>query len=346
MNRKVALIAGATGHVGSQLVGLLTKQDDWQVITLGRSEGGRGHIAADLLSGDLDTVLSGAPRITHLFYCARAPHNESGSENVTDNVLMLRRLVEALERMSPALAHIHIVEGGKWYGAHLGPYKTPAKEDDPRHQGENFYHAQEDWLREQQLRASWSWSASRPSFVCAVTPGRGRNMISTLGAYAAICREAGEKLDFPGSERSYGSRTEITDGPLLARAIKYLSTEPSAGNHAFNVTNGNSFRWADIWDGLAEFYSLTTGNVGKFRLAEWATGKDSVWRSIVARYGLQPSDISQVANWQFADFFFGQDYDVVSSTDKIKQCGFLESMDSKRQIFSVLAEYRNRKILA
>ncbi|MBX3549890.1 MAG: NAD-dependent epimerase/dehydratase family protein [Xanthobacteraceae bacterium] len=344
MTAKVALIAGAKGHVGSQLAGLLAQKADWRVVTLGRSAGGRGHVSADLLTDDLDSALSSVPQITHLFYCVRAPHNESGKENVAGNLLMLQRVVEAAERTN-ALAHIHIVEGGKWYGAHLGPYKTPAREDDERHAGENFYHAQEDWLRAHQPRANWSWSASRPSFVCAVTPGQGRNMISTLGAYAAICKETGQPLHYPGSEQSFRSLTEITNGGLLARAIHHIVCESAARNQAFNVTNGDWLRWSDIWADIAALFEVPAGDAKPFRLADWSADKDAVWASIVARHRLEQTSLSQVANWPFADFFIGQDYDVASDVNKLRSIGFDEAADSKASILSMIGEYRKLRLL-
>ncbi|MGE3991882.1 SDR family oxidoreductase [Pseudorhodoplanes sp.] len=345
MKSRVALVAGARGHVGSQLTALLAADESWQVLTLGRSAGGSDHISSDLLSGDLDAALSRIPPVTHIFYCVRAPHNESGRENVADNLAMLQRLVTAGEKASPVLEHIHIVEGGKWYGAHLGPYKTPAEEDDPRHQGENFYHAQEDWLREKQPRAEWSWSASRPSFVCSVTPGQGRNMVSTLGAYAVLCRELNIPFDFPGTERSFHSLTEITDSGLLARAIVFLATEPAARNQAFNVTNGDWFRWSEIWDELADYFGAVRGSCRPSPMKVWAEDKEPVWQAIVARYGLNPLKLSQIANWGFADFFIGQDYDVASSVDKIRECGFQNRCDSRSEILMILKKYRELRLL-
>lgn len=33
---------------------------------------------------------------------------------------------------SGKLQHVYVQSGSKWYGQHLGKYKTPAKETDPR----------------------------------------------------------------------------------------------------------------------------------------------------------------------------------------------------------------------
>ena len=59
---------------------------------------------------------------------------------------MLTNVVEAVEQLSPSLQHVSLIEGTKWYAPHLGPSKTPYKEDDPRYMPPNFYYDQEDYL--------------------------------------------------------------------------------------------------------------------------------------------------------------------------------------------------------
>lgn len=39
---------------------------------------------------------------------------------------------EAAPTSKAGLRHVYVQAGSKWYGQHLGKYKTPAKEDDPR----------------------------------------------------------------------------------------------------------------------------------------------------------------------------------------------------------------------
>ncbi len=45
---------------------------------------------------------------------------------------MLVNSVSAIERTAPGLERVVLVTGTKYYGSHLGPFKTPAREDDPR----------------------------------------------------------------------------------------------------------------------------------------------------------------------------------------------------------------------
>ena len=45
---------------------------------------------------------------------------------------MLTNLVEKVERASPDLHHITLLQGTKAYGGHLGPFRQPARESGPR----------------------------------------------------------------------------------------------------------------------------------------------------------------------------------------------------------------------
>ena len=62
------------------------------------------------------------------------------------NGAMLRNLVQVVEAAAPGLVHINQMQGTKAYGCQFGPFKTPAKETDPRHFPPNFYYDQEDFL--------------------------------------------------------------------------------------------------------------------------------------------------------------------------------------------------------
>jgi hypothetical protein len=75
----------------------------------------------------------------------------------------------------------------KAYGAHLGPYKTPAKKSDPRHLPPNFYFDQEDFVRQAQQGKDWGFSVLRPNTPCGFAVGNPMNLIMVLAVYAAVC---------------------------------------------------------------------------------------------------------------------------------------------------------------
>lgn len=236
MAAKTALIAGATGAASKRLVEVLL-DDGWQVIGLSRHPGTSkdprlSYVRADLLDREgCARALDAAKGVTHLFYTARAAFGEGGVEDVERNVAMPENVLDAAEAAAPGLEHVHLVEGQKWYDVRLRPPRTPTREDDPRHLPPNFYYDQEDLLRERCERRDWTWSASRPHFVYDFAPERPRNIVSTLGAWAAMCAEHGLPLDFPGAPGCYSALIEITDATHLARAIAWMATSPQARNH-------------------------------------------------------------------------------------------------------------------
>jgi nucleoside-diphosphate-sugar epimerase len=220
---KKALVAGALGVSGRALVQHLLALGDWEVIGLSRRrpdfETKARYIALDLLNrADVEARIGELGNVTHIFFAALQPANNFFDE-IAPNLAMLRNIVEAAEHSSPALRKVVLIEGAKYYGAHLGPYKTPAKESDPRHMPPNFYYDQEDYLKSQSSGKSWSWSALRPSCICGFAVGNPMNMATVIAVYASLCKEMGLPLRYPGSPSAYRALMEMTDAELLAKAM-------------------------------------------------------------------------------------------------------------------------------
>ena len=354
MSGRTALVVGPTGAIGSALVAAMGREGadgggGWSVYGMSRTapsgQTAFTHLAADLLDpGAIARALAGAPPVTHVFYAARAPHGEGGVEDVPANVAMLVNIVGAAAR-SGALVHVHLVEGTKWYGVHLGPHRTPSKEDDPRHLPPNFYYDQQDALAALQTGSSWTWSACRSNVVCDFAPGRARNLTTIIAAYGAICRELGVPMDFPGTRAGYETLTEVTDATHLASAIVWMSTRADCANRPFNVTNGDAFRWCHLWPRLAGFLGVACGEPRDIRLADWMSDKGPVWDRIVARHGLAPRPLESLALWAFGDFVFRQDWDVLTSMTRIRQTGFPSVVDSADMFETQIAQYRAAGIL-
>ena len=282
--RHTALIAGYTGAVGSALARELATRADWQVYGLSRRPPvtdltGVTGVAADMADRDaLRRALAPLASVTHLFYCGRATHAEQVIEDAAANLALLENVVTATEAAASGLRHVHLVQGGKYYGVHVGPFPTPAEESQPRAPIDNFNYDQQDYLSSRAATARWTWSASRPNTLVHFSPAIARNLVSTLGAWAAICRELGAALDFPGPRGAYDSLTQLTTIELLARAIAWMATEPCA-NEAFNVTNTDLFRWRALWPRLAEAFGMPLGSVRPLRLAEVMAGREELWRT-------------------------------------------------------------------
>jgi nucleoside-diphosphate-sugar epimerase len=348
---KVAFIAGTTGAAATRLVEELVRQN-WRVVGASRNppqgtaDSQVTYVRADLMDpSGLKLALSPYRQITHLFFTARASHEETGVEPVEENVAMLRNVLDAVEATSQVLEHVHIIAGTKWYGMHIGNFKTPAREDDPRHLPPNFYYDQQDLVAERQKGKRWTWSASRPFFLVDFAPERPRNVVSVIGAYAAICRDLGVPLNFPGAETCWNASSEATDARLLARAMVFLSTCPTARNEAFNVTNGDLFRWKYLWPRIAHLFDMPCGEVQTLPLGLWMADKEPIWERIVRQHKLKPRRLEQLALWPFGDFVFRQGCDVISSMTKIRKAGFHDVVDTEEMYLAILRQYREARIL-
>ena len=157
--KKVALVVGAQGVIGGNLISHLVTRDDWEVIGLSRRGGkSTGHVryeAVDLLDADeTRRKLAGLTRVTHIFYAAYQDR-PTWAELVPPNLAMLVNVVEAIEPVAPGLQHISLMQGYKVYGAHLGPFKTPARETDESHMPPEFNIDQQEFLEQRQEGKAW-----------------------------------------------------------------------------------------------------------------------------------------------------------------------------------------------
>lgn len=349
MGGHVALISGATGVVGRRLAEYLA-QLRWHVVGVARrppqGTGPIQWIALDLT--DAAAVRAAARRFagaTHVFHCARYAHSTAAREPIEPNVEMLRNLVEATERYSSALEHVHLVQGSKYYGSELGPYKTPARESDPRVLVWNWYYAQEDWLTERARGKRWSVSSSRPHGVCDPELDIVRSMARVIAVYAAICKELALPLCFPGSAASYGALYQCTDASLLAQAMAWMATEPKCAGEAFNITNGDYIRWTNLWPRFARYFGMEPGPVQSVRLARAMADKGPVWERIVARHDLLPTPYERTALWSYGDFIFNAGYDLMSDTSKLRRFGFWHTVDTGEMFLRLFEYFRRHRLV-
>ena len=171
---------------------------------------------------------------------------------------MLRNFLEALEITGAAkkLKRVILTTGAKQYGVHLGPVKNPMEESDPWITGPdrppNFYYVQQEILHEKSSKSSWDWVVTYPNDVIGVAKGNFMNLTTSLGFYAAVCKELGGELPFPGSEKFYTLFDSFTYSRLHAQFNLWAALEPKCGNQAFNIVNGDCESWQNMWPKLAK----------------------------------------------------------------------------------------------
>ena len=346
---KTAVVVGANGVIGGNLVEHLQRTGDWNIIGLSRRGGIDServqHIAVDLLDGDeTRRRLSHLTDVTHIFYAAYQ-ERPTWAELVPPNLAMLVNVVTVIEDSSPNLEHVSLLQGYKVYGAHLGPFKTPARETDPPHMPPEFNIDQQQFLESRQVGKRWSWSAVRPSVVCGVALGNPMNLATVISVYATMCKKLGVPMRFPGKPGAFGSLLEMTDASLLAEATVWAATTPACANQAFNITNGDLFRWNDMWPRIADIFGLDTATPLPMSLADVMADKEPLWNSIVSEHELKPSPYRYVSSWAFGDFVFSWDYDVISDGSKARRMGFHRFVDTEAMFAGIVTDLRQQRII-
>lgn len=345
---KVALVVGANGVIGSNLIAHLQTLSDWNVIGLSRkgnpqSEGVQS-ISVDLMNvREVQEKLAGLQAVTHIFYTAYQD-KPSWAELVAPNMTMLQNVVTVMELVAPNLEHISFMQGYKVYGAHLGPFKTPAKETDPPIMLPEFMTEQQRYIEEQQRGKNWTWSAIRPSVVSGMALGNPLNLALVIAVYAAISKELNIPFRFPGKRGAYHHLMEMTDAGLLAKATVWAATEPRCANQAFNINNGDLFRWNDLWPKIGAYFGLETADPVPLPLAEVMRDKEQLWETMCERYGLIAS-YKEVSSWAFGDFVFSWDYDFLGDGTKARRLGFREYADTEQMFYNIFDELKKQRVI-
>jgi nucleoside-diphosphate-sugar epimerase len=360
MPKKVVLIAGASGLVGYAAMKHFAGDAHCEVIAVSRRRPdetfGARFVTADLTDTAACTEIFGElGAVTHVIYAAlyEKPGLIAGwvdAEQIVVNDRMLRNLMEPLERAARGLVHVSLLQGTKAYGSHVRPMKYPAREgrSDMREQP-NFYWNQEDYLREKQRNKAWTFTIFRPVLVVGYSQGSAMNVIPAIGAYAAILKEDGRPLHYPGGPPRVG---QAVDADLLARCMAWAGETPAACNETFNVANGDVYCWPNIWPAIADALGMEPGEEVPCSLETEIRPREAHWARIRARHDLVSPDLAAFVglSFQYADYqmSYGRTEPAppsFSSTIKLMQAGFHEVMDTETMFVKWLRIFQEKRLL-
>jgi nucleoside-diphosphate-sugar epimerase len=351
---RTALIVGASGIIGNNLARLLLEKG-WIVHGLARRPPddipGLKPVVADLLQPErLRQALEGvAP--SHVFL-ATWMRQATEAENCVVNGALVRNLLDALADR-PGLRHVALVTGLKHY---LGPFEaygkgnlpqTPFREEQGRLPALNFYYVQEDELFAAAKRQGFGWSVHRPHTVIGYAIGNAMNMGVTLATYATLCRETGRPFLFPGSPMQWNGLTDVTDARQLARQLEWAATSEAARNEAFNIANGDIFRWSWMWPQIAGFFGLTAAPYPGHPTPLVGQMKDDgpVWARIARREDLAEADLNRLASAWHTDADLGREIEVVTDMSKSRKAGFIAYQETRDSFFDLFTRLREERII-
>lgn len=355
---KTVLVAGATGLVGEAAVAAFAAAG-WQVLATSRRTpdpmpDGVRHIAVDLTDADAcRAAFSGLKDVTHVVYAAlyEKPGLIAGwreADQMATNRAMLRNLMEPLSAAAD-LQHVTLLQGTKAYGAHIHAVPIPARERAPRDDHANFYWLQEDDLAAKAAERGFAWTIFRPQIIVGAAWGAAMNPLLAIGVWAALRREQGLPLPYPGGAAQV---MELVDPRLLGDAFLWAAEASAAANETFNVTNGDVFAWPEVWPALAEALRMETGPDAPLRLAPLLAESEEDWARIVAKHALRAIPLSALLgeSHHYADALLRPGVEAIAlpilvSTVKLRQAGFAACYDSEDTLRHWLQVMVERRIL-
>lgn len=215
--------------------------------------------------------------------------------------------------------------------------------------------------------------------------GNFMNLASAVGIYAAISKELGNELVWPGATDFYTNITMFTDAGLHARFCNWAALEPRAANEAFNVVNGDAESWMNLWPRVADYFKLTVpadqfsratplaseralpahpprsveakaaGMEGhtpqsfirqRIDLVKWSQSKEvQTAWKRMAERDGLDTSALDKASWAFAGFAWGRDYNVSLSMSKARKLGWTGYLDSWENLEGILGELRKNKVI-
>lgn len=347
--RNTALVVGGSGLVGGHLIRTLLDAGDWEVVATQRRAPAQQPATHRVIALDLEDApqaggaLQEAGAVTHVFFLARTWQAGYRIERAS-NTAALAVVLDALQAL-PSLQHVQLIHGLKWYGSTQGPFPVPARESDPPPPVPHFYYDQRALVAQRSQGRGWHWSTLRPHCVSGVALGSPSNLMLGMGVYAALRKAQGLPLAFPASAAAFDARLTYTGADLLARAMRWAATDPSARDQDFNVANGDVFSWRQVWPAFAQAFGMEPAQPRPCRLSEEMPALAACWKSLAQQQGLVQDDLAALVDWHFMDATLALAWDQTLALDKLRGHGFAEAVDTPAMILDILARYRQQRIL-
>jgi nucleoside-diphosphate-sugar epimerase len=139
----------------------------------------------------------------------------------------------------------------------------------------------------------------------------------------------------------------MTDAAQLARQLIWAAQTPAAANEAFNIVNGDVFRWRWMWSRIAGWFDLEAapfeGDVQP--LEAQMAGDAPIWRELAAVHGLVEPDILRLVSPWHTDADLGRPLEVITDMSKSRRLGFLDYQPSDDAFFRLFERLRAQRLI-
>jgi hypothetical protein len=116
----------------------------------------------------------------------------------------------------------------------------------------------------------------------------------------------------------------VTDARLLARHLAWAATTPAAADTAFNVVNGDVFRWRWLWPRLAAYFAVEAAPYPSHPtpLGGQTAGDAVPWAELARARGLAEPDLGRLTSAWHTDADLGRPTEVMADMARSRRLGF------------------------
>lgn len=150
-----------------------------------------------------------------------------------------------------------------------------------------------------------------------------------------------------GSSVQWNSLTDMTDARLLAKHLLWAVSTPAACNQAFNVVNGDVFRWKWMWKRIADWFGVDAADLeGEgIPMQEQLSDAVPVWKQIAEKHALVQSDLNLLTSAWHTDADLRRPIEVVTDMSKSRKLGFTEYQPTDESFFYLFERLKAERLI-
>ncbi|VUC28863.1 unnamed protein product [Clonostachys rosea] len=325
------------------------------------------HGTGDDLAHQLQTNVSDAETITHVFYFVFSALNSDAVQECKVNCDMMRRVVAAVNIISPTLKAFIYPGGTRGYGIYIpgGTFKAPLDEAMADQLPDDYAKTVAyPWFRKILTKASngrgWSWTEVCPDAVIGFSPnGSGWSLALHWAQYLSlysynegrgIANEGSQvSVSFPGCEGALDSKFTPVSSKILGRIAIFAALNPDicSGKVINMADDEHPTTFRQLWPKIASWFGLSgvgpSTETDALKPGEYVKKNEAIFseqnraKALSCGVGAGSQQLDSVGFWLT--------FDRQLSLDRLRACGFHERRDPIEGWIEAFEQFREAGII-
>ncbi|CAF1627022.1 unnamed protein product [Rotaria magnacalcarata] len=211
---------------------------------------------------------------------------------------------------------------------------------------------QEDLIKELAQKNNWNYVITRPSLIIGISKASAMNFALNLAIYAAVQKEKGEPLIFPGNAFAWNAITDHSSSLTNARFQLWSSTNKQTANQVFNIHDGDKVRFRTIWPKIEEYFGFShyeqkfseDKTVPNLILPEYMPKQNELWEQMAKRYNIDAGAF-ELTSWMFMHIIVNLPFSPEGDLSKARIYGWTTTTDTAASYTQCFDKLKAMKII-